>query len=672
MKGLETLNPAQREVVLHRGSPLLVIAGAGSGKTKTLTHRVGYLMQESGLGEEEILCITFTNKAAREIASRVKSFIGKELNWVGTFHSIALRILKEDGERVGIDRGFTIADEKDVNKVIKLLFLREDASLVRSIIHRAKEDLAELSSEEREIFDVYQRTLLENKLLDFGDLMYYLYRLLKEHEDIRRKWKDRFKAVLVDEYQDTNTVQYEIIKLLSGKEVCVVGDPNQCIYEWRYAKPQNILRFIEDFQPRILKLEYNYRSKRQIIEIANAVLRSSKAQWKQLIPTLKATKGDGEKPIVKRFLNEHQEAIWIAEEVKRLTQHYELRDIGVLVRVSFITDVLESTLFKANIPYKLVGTVRFYERAEIKSLVDFLRIVHNPSDEPAFSRLVENFCRGLGSKSLELIKALSDGNLLRAAKLSLNRLPPYKAKILYNLLRLISILYKNRERYADALQEISEKLAYEELIKTKYPKDYGDRLDNLREFLKTLKQFQEEGTELEDLLREISLQSQEEEDSQAIRIMTIHSAKGLEFPVVFLPRLEEDILPYKDTDKDMDELEEERRLFYVAITRAMERLYISYTSNKRDRRPSRFLSDIPKSLLNLEHFRKKKESFSTDFEPKSYRVSLRPKPGVEAGALVNHRIFGVGKVLRVIGEKAEVDFRGKIKSIHTAFLEPIS
>ncbi len=671
MEGLEALNPAQREVVLHTGSPLLVIAGAGSGKTKTLTHRVGFLIEEKGLSEEEILCITFTNKAAREIGDRVKKFVGKELAWVGTFHSVAYKILREEGNKLGIDSSFTIADERDVSKVIRLLFHTQDSAYVRSILQRAKEDLAELSSEEREIFEVYQRTLLENKLLDFGDLMYYLHKLLSEYEEVRERWKTKFRAILVDEYQDTNTVQYEILKLLADKDICVVGDPNQCIYEWRYAKPQNILRFIQDFQPKVVKLEYNYRSKAPVIEVANAILRSSKARWRELIPTLRATRGEGEKPLIRRFLNESMEAVWIADEIKKLQGEYSLKDIGILVRVSFITDVIESTLFRANIPYKLLGTVRFYERAEIKALIDFLRIVYNPSDEIAFRRLVENFCRGLGEKSVELIKSISTGNLLQASKNSLKRLSPAKAKALYGLLKLISIPYRNKENYDRAMYELVEEMDYEAYLQDRYPKDYEERIENVREFLRTLKDFRKEGITLEELLKEVSLQSEEEGEENSVKILTIHSAKGLEFPVVFLPRLEEGILPYRDTDKDLDELEEERRLFYVAVTRAMDKLYISYTSNKKDRKPSRFLSDIPKRLLNLEYFRRDKGK-APEFEKRSYRVSLKPKAGIEEGAMVSHRIFGLGRVLRVIGEKAEVDFRGKVKSIHTAFLEPVS
>ena len=672
MEGLEKLNPAQKKVVLHYGSPMLVVAGAGSGKTRTLTYKVGYTIKELGTEEDRILCITFTNKAAREIKDRVKDFVGRELPWAGTFHSIAYRILKEEGGRLGIESSFTVADERDTGKLIKFLFLKEDTAYVKSVIQKAKEDLAPLSGEERDIFEVYQRTLLENGLLDFSDLMYYLYKLFSEYPDVRDKWRERFKLILVDEYQDTNTVQYEILKLLAGKDICAVGDPNQCIYEWRYAKPQNILRFIEDFSPQVVKLELNYRSKSPIIKVANAILNSSQAHWKELIPTLRTTKGEGGKPTVRRFQNEFQEALWLVEEIKKLSNAYEYKDIGILVRVSFITDVIENTLFKANVPYKLVGAMRFYERAEIKALVDFMRIVHNPSDEVAFRRLVDNFCRGLGDKTVDEIKKLSRGNLLSASKEALKVLSPNKATVLYNLLKVVSLLYKNRQKYAEAMQDIVDSLAYEEFLRSKFPKDYTERIENTKEFLRTLTEFQKEGVSLEELLQEVALQSQEEEEDNSVKLLTIHSAKGLEFPVVFIPRLEEGILPYRDSDKDLNELEEERRLFYVAVTRAMEVLYLSYTSNKRDRKPSRFLSDIPKKYLNLEHFKKEKTGYASEFERKSYGVSLKPKSGIEEGAMVSHRIFGLGRVISVEGEKARVDFRGKVKSIHTAFLEPVS
>ncbi len=656
------LNPDQERVVRHHGRPLLVVAGAGSGKTKTLAHKVEFILEELKIPPENILCITFTNKAAREIKERVNSVTGKELPWVGTFHSVAYRLLRS---KLGLS--FGVADESDTKTILSSIMReldipREDYEKVRRFISRVKEDLREPHSEGmRELFETYQRVLRENNLMDFSDLLYELYMRLREDDKLREALKRQFRFILVDEYQDTNTVQYEILKLISGREICVVGDPNQCIYEWRFARPDNILRFIEDFDPDIVKLQTNYRSKGYILSVANSVLKKASSRWRELIPTLRPVKDMGEKPLVRRFESEREEALWIGEEIRRLSERFSLKDIAVLVRVSYITDVIESTLFRMGIPYRVVGALRFYERPEVRNLLYLLRLLLNPSDEMAFRKVVEAFTAGIGERTLEAIREHYEGNWIEALLKASGSLPPSKARSIRELHDLLSDM--RTKSYPEVLREALERTPYLDYLKRKFKKDHEERLENVRELIRVARESFKEGTDLEEFLSEAMLLSSEEEEKEAVSLMTIHSAKGLEFSVVFLPRLEEEILPHRSALEDEEELEEERRLFYVAITRAKEKLYLSYTRSK-DRRPSRFLSDIPKNLLNLEHFKKRKPRVS-------YAVELKPNSKIRKGILVNHRVFGVGKVLKVEGERAEVDFQGKIKRIHTSFLEPL-
>ncbi len=657
----EELNSQQLKVVRHHGSPLLVIAGAGSGKTKTLAHKVEFILEELGAREDSILCITFTNKAAREIEERVYTVTGRELPWIGTFHSVAYRILRG---KLGFD--FAIADERDTESILKDIMRefgvpRDNYDKVRGFITRIKENLEEPRSDiERELFTAYQEELRRNGLLDFGDLMYELYNLLSSEEEFREKLRSRFRFILVDEYQDTNTVQYEIIKLIGDRDVCVVGDPNQCIYEWRHAKPDNILHFIEDFKPEVVKLQKNYRSKGYILMVANSVLKKSRAQWKELIPVLEATKDKGEKPIVMRFENEQEEAIWVAQEIKELLKNHPPEEIAVLMRVSYLTDVFEKTFFRMGIPYRLVGAIRFYDRPEVKNLLQALRLMMNPENEIAFRSVVEYFLQGIGQRTLERMKGLFRGSWIEALKEFSEKVKGQRASELRWFLDFWRELEIDRENYPAVLERLVHETPFMERILKKHRGERTEREENVRELIRTAKESLKEGTSLEEFLSEATLVSSEEERDKAVKLMTIHAAKGLEFEVVFIPRLEEEVLPHRRTLEDDSELEEERRLFYVAVTRAKERLYLSYTRD-RGRRPSRFLSDIPKNLLNIEHFRKKTKV--------SYAPKLKPNPKVRVGIYVNHRVFGRGKVLSLEGEKATVDFGGKVKSIHTSFLE---
>lgn len=652
MKGL---NPSQEKAVVHFGKPLLIVAGAGSGKTRTLAHKVEFLIKEKSIKPERILAITFTNKAGREIRERVKKVAGFDLPWAGTFHSVGLKILRIRGKDLGINQRSGILSEADRNQLIKKL--AQSAGLkpehLKAYIFQRLEDLKEPQEATLEnLLQEYLRLLREMNLLDFSTIMWYTKELLIHRPEIR----DSFDFILVDEFQDTNTVQYEIIRLLAKENVCVVGDPNQCIYEWRYARPDNILRFKEDFNPDVIKLEYNYRSAPHIIYVANAVLSASSAPWKDLIPTLIPVREGGQKPVVRRFEKEEEEAIWIATKIRELLQSYSPSQIALLVRVGYITEHLERALASFKIPYRIVGAVRFFERAEIKDALSFLKVLSNPYDRLSFSRAIEIATRGIGEKTVEAIAQAGKGNCLVGAQLLIKSLPQAKAKELYTFLHRLSKLHKNLTNYPTALEEFLTEINFWDYLKENY-KD--EREENVKELLRYLRQKHLEGYSLQEVLEEVEFLTEQEEKDNAVRIMTIHASKGLEFEVVFLPRLEEGILPHEKALEDSEELEEELRLFYVAITRAKDLLFMSYT---RQSKPSRFLSYIPKHLLDLSAFAKKKTT---------YMPELKSVHTFRVGDRVVHELFGEGIIVALEDSKAIVEFSRGRKSIHTAFLKPV-
>ncbi|MEJ7554961.1 MAG: ATP-dependent helicase [Aquificaceae bacterium] len=654
---MEALNPSQERAVKHFGKPLLIIAGAGSGKTKTLAHKVEFLIREKGIAPERLLAITFTNKAGKEIRDRVKRVAGVDLPWAGTFHSMALRLLRSKGKQVGISTNFSILSEGDRNQIIKKLSqsINTKPETLKNYLSERFENLREPYDEKLEYaLQEYLKALKSMNLLDFSTLMLYTRELLLKNQSIR----ENFDFVLVDEFQDTNTVQYEILKLLARENVCVVGDPNQCIYEWRYARPDNILRFKEDFNPDVIKLEYNYRSRPYIIHIANAVLSASNAEWKSLIPTLRPVKEGGQKPTVRRFEREEEEAVWIATKVKELLQSYKPHQIAILVRVGYITEPFERALAGMRIPYKIVGAIRFFERAEIKDVLSFFRVLTNPYDAVSFSRALEVATSGIGEKTLEHILQAGKGNCLAGSQAILKSLPQAKAVELYGFLQKLSKLYKRLEDYPQAIEDFLREIDFWDYLRESY-KDAEEREENVKELLRYLRQKHSEGYRLVDVLEEVNFLTEREEEEGAVKISTIHASKGLEFDVVFLPRLEEGILPHEKAKESQEEMEEELRLFYVAITRAKELLFMTYTRNSK---PSRFLSLIPKELLDLSAFAKKKTT---------YMPELKSLKDFKVGDRVLHEIFGEGVILAIEDSKALVEFKAGRKSIHTAFLKPV-
>ncbi|MFN7064843.1 MAG: ATP-dependent helicase [Aquificaceae bacterium] len=651
---MEKLNPSQERAVRHFGRPLLVIAGAGSGKTKTLAHKVEFLIKEKSIRPSNLLAITFTNKASREIRERVKKVAGVDLPWSGTFHSIALRLLKERGKDIGLDPSFSLLSEGDRDNILKRIAQARNINpekLKAYILERIENLKPQQDQSLEDPLREYLGVLKEMKLMDFSSLMLYLFNLLRVKPSI----KDSFSFILVDEFQDTNTVQYEILRIMIRDKVCVIGDPNQCIYEWRYAKPDNILRFKEDFQPDIIKLEYNYRSKPYILYTANSVLQASTAPWKELIPLLKPTRQGEEKPIVKRFEGEEDEAIGIAEKIRDLLSQYKPSQVAILVRVGHITDAIERALHSLRIPYKVVGAVRFFERSEIKDCLSFLRLLVNPYDRISFERALGVATHGIGEKSIELIAQMGGGNFLEGSRLALNKLPQSKAMTLFQFLKNLSALGKGIENYPFAFESFLQDIDFWSYL-DQY-KDVQEKQENVREFLKYLRQKHQEGYALEEVLQEIGFLLDREDQGNAVQIMTIHASKGLEFEVVFLPRLEEGILPHEKALESQEELEEELRLFYVAITRAKDLLFMSYTKLSK---PSRFLSYINKSFLNLSAFAKKKTA---------YMPELRSPYKFKVGDQVVHEVFGVGLILSLENSRALVEFKAGKKTIHTAFLK---
>ncbi len=658
------LNPSQRKAVEHFGKPLLIVAGAGSGKTNTLTHKVAHLIGHHRISPDRILLLTFTNKAGREMSQRVKRLVGKELPHAGTFHSFCLGVLRQDYRLVGYRACPTVLDEEDKNRALKNLFRSRGLSLelldkFKAYMSSRQEGL-NLPTHElfEELLQEYTSALREGSYVDFSGMLTHALEIFRT----KPIWRERFDFILVDEFQDTNTVQYEILKALAGQNICVVGDPNQCIYEWRHAKPDNILRFREDFNPDIIRLEENYRSSKAIISLANAILENSKAPWKELVPVLRTSREEGEKPVVMRFEDEEREAQWIASKVRELSSQYALRDMALLVRVGYITNAIERAFNHARIPYVLVGQVRFFDRAEVKDVLSFLRLVVNPRDEFAFERAIKCARAGVGSESLKVIKSLGSEDLLTASIYAIknNLLRSGPARGLYHFLQKLQNLIRGKGEYPQSLEVFLEEVGFWDYLADEYEKDYEERVQNVKELLRYLRQRQQEGYSLEDVLSEVFLSSEDREDRDGVRVMTMHAGKGLEFSVVFLPRLEDGILPHEKALEE-DNLEEELRLFYVAVTRAKERLFMSYTKSGQ-RKPSRFLSWIPKSLLDLSAFKVQRTS---------YMPELKKAQIIRIGDRVRHILFGEGVVLDVFGDKARVRFNGAEKTIYASFLEVI-
>ena len=617
---LTGLNQEQRAAVEHFGSPLLLLAGAGSGKTKVLTHKIGYLVRVKGFKPHRILAITFTKKAAQEMAGRVERMLAVKPRSVSTFHSLCVKILREDITALGrkFDQKFIIYDQTDSKKTLKDILKRfnldpREADDAQKIVSKAKqayrgnmvEYIASLpfpGDQYADVADAYQRDLEQSNAMDYDDLIHYATNLFADRPEVLRKWQARYDFLMVDEFQDTNDIQYSLIKLLSAKNrnnIFAVGDPFQTIYTWRGAVPENILKFARDFKATEMRLEKNYRSTRKILDIANIVIGKVDRMWSDKVLTLYTDKEEEGEVEYHNSSGHDAENRRIAEKIKVLASACSYSDIAILIRLSFLSRGLESTFMQYGIPYEIVRGLAFYERAEVKDLLCYLRLMANLKDRAAFDRVVNTPARGLGKKTVAVIAENFKTDWIQALKdAPLSGRQRSRADI------LIELLSKHGDQVEGKpytlLMGIIRELNYLEYLKWEYKEDHEDRRENVSELCNVLLTVETEGRPFSEFMEDSLLASDQDRISQedSVKIMTIHAAKGLEWPVVFLPALEEGIFPAERSLMSGAALEEERRLFYVACTRAKEGLYLSSADYRMkfgrtsQMLPSRYIREI--------------------------------------------------------------------------------
>lgn len=698
------LNPEQKRAVETTEGPLLILAGAGSGKTKTLTHRIAYLIAKNKATPFNILAVTFTNKAAGEMRERVAKLLGENsdnrsfMPFMGTFHSICVRLLRQDGEHIGIPRNFVIFDESDrqtaIRQASKQLRLDEKSFPPRSLsslISSAKNEMISpesytsvgsgpLHHAAAQVYPVYEKLLHEAKALDFDDLIGKTVELLSGNKEIRDKWRRQFSYVMIDEYQDTNAAQYKLVKLLTSDKdnIAVVGDDWQSIYSWRGADFRNILNFEKDYPTTaIIKLEQNYRSTKAILDAAHAVItknqqRSDKKLWTDL--------GEGQPVQIIQVNGERAEAETIVRRIQNATdaRFRKLSDFAVLYRTNAQSRSIEEAFVRYGVPYRVVGGVRFYDRKEIKDVMAYLRLIYQPEDRVSFERIVNVPTRGIGTVSLQKFFAwqLENGYDLQQALQKVNDSGVSK-KAKTGLLELADTI--------SSLQAIKGEVVLTGLIDSLLRRiDYmafvndgslqgESRQENVKELLSVAQEYQELG--LDGFLEEVALVSDLDSadfDGNAVTLMTLHAAKGLEFPAVFMTGMEETIFPHSRALYDPGEMEEERRLCYVGMTRAKQELYLMTASSRmlyggvQHNPPSRFLSEIPNSEVGVQSAEYSLQS--SDFSPQPSADEVRYAPELNEGDGVKHQIFGVGTVLEMDGDNATIYFKGKgTKKLNISF-----
>lgn len=733
---LESLNYEQREAVEKTEGPVLILAGAGSGKTKVLTTRIAHLIKNKNISPFNILAITFTNKAANEMRERVESLL-EEANdemWISTFHSCCVRILRKDINKIGYNRSFVIYDSSDqltlVKDCLKELNLNDKVFEPRAVISEISSAKDKLLSPKKykdmnisdnrktkiaEIYKLYQERLKRSSALDFDDLIVKTVELFKENEEVLEYYRNRFSYIMVDEYQDTSRAQYEFIRLLAKnhQNICVVGDDDQSIYGWRGADIRNILEFEKDYDNvHTVKLEQNYRSTQVILDAANKVIsnnieRKRKKLWSE--------KKEGEKIKIQVSDDEIDEANFVADNIYKISKKENIKysDIAVLYRANAQARPIEDALNKSNIPYTIYGGVKFYERKEIKDLLAYLRVIENPQDDISLKRIINVPRRGIGLKSIEKIE---DRASLRQESMysvivdieSNSDLSPKAKKSIKEFVDIIGSLRAMKEVYpvSKLIEKVLETTGYiEELEKDKKDENL-DRIDNLKEFVSIAIEFERNSKEkdLENFLTSISLNSdtdEEENENEKVSLMTIHTSKGLEFPVVFLIGMEENLFPISRAVKSMNEsdIEEERRLCYVGITRAKDILYMTLTQRRTlygktaPSVSSRFIEELPnecieklnspqneitysKSSYNVLDKYKQKYMNSINKQTLAKKVNATIKEAekendtsnIKAGDKVFHPKFGVGTVVGMMGSELTISFVNKgIKKINKEY-----
>lgn len=688
---LEKLNPSQREAVETTDGPVLVIAGAGSGKTRALTHRVAYLILEKKVSPYNILAVTFTNKAAGEMKERVKEILEdsqSDLPLIGTFHSICVRILRKEIEKLGMKKSFNIFDSQDqlalVKKTIKELEINPEQFRPKAIldaISKAKNELRDAESFSKSIgsyyeemiskvFNLYQKKLREQNALDFDDILLFTVKIFVDFPEVLEKYQNIFRYIMVDEYQDTNHAQYILVHLLSKKykNVCVVGDDWQGIYSWRGANIQNILDFEKDYpEAKVIKLEQNYRSTQNILDAAYAVIsknvnRKDKKIWTEnsgghLITSYEAD-------------DEKDEADFIVDEIKKYKREKNCRynDFVVLYRTNAQSRMVEEAMLRGSLPYKIVGGLKFYQRKEVKDIIAYLRLIQNNSDEISLERIINEPSRGIGKISLNKWIGFSRENNLNLveAGAKMNENSGLNASKIDGIRKFSDFIKRMDEKVekntlTDLIESVFSQSGYE-----KYLLDGSEegemRYENIRELLTVAKKYDEYGGRegLALFLEEVALISDTDEinlSTDSVHLMTLHSAKGLEFQVVFIAGLEEGILPHSRSMLDQGEMEEERRLMYVGVTRAKEKVYLVFTNERnifgstQSNAPSRFLDEIPAHLLETRS--KKARINSVSFIQRKTKEKLSD---FKDGDRVFHEVFGNGLVISVQGDVLTIAF----------------
>ncbi|MDI9475434.1 MAG: DNA helicase PcrA [Natronincolaceae bacterium] len=715
----DNLNPMQKEAVLTTKGPVLVLAGAGSGKTRVLTHRFAYLVEEKGVSPYNILAITFTNKAAREMKERIENLLGDYYRglWVSTFHSACVRILRMEIDKLGFEKNFVIYDTMDQQVVMKEclreLNLDEETlqpRVVLGAIGRAKDQLIAPDDYESEfgddfrnkriskLYKMYQDKLKRNNALDFDDLIMKTVRLFQTNPMVLRYYQNKFEYILVDEFQDTNMAQYTLVSLLAREHgnLCVVGDDDQSIYGWRGADIRNILGFEGDFpDARVIKLEQNYRSTRSILDAANMVVANN---IDRKIKKLWTDNQNGEIIQYYQGNNEYDEADFIASTIEKLNykENRPYSQFAVLYRTNAQSRVIEEMLMKNGIPYRIYSGIRFYDRREIKDILAYLRAIENPADDVSVKRVINVPKRGIGAKSVERFERYADANgesfftaLLNVEKIQGQSRVEIQTNKFTDLVMFLRER-RNEMTVTDIVEKIYEESGYIDTLLEEDKIEAESRIENLKEFLSLTKDFDENAEEktLEGFLARTSLETTMDEDEDNINtvsLMTFHSAKGLEFPIVFMSGMEEGIFPSYMSIQENNE-EEERRLCYVGITRAKEKLYISHAiqrtlygrTNRND--ISRFVGEIPEKLIDIDRpYNRKKEVKKMQTSPlftgammhreKEPKQDFDPNR-IKAGTKIKHPEFGVGTVISVVEKILTIAFpNAGIKKISSDFVK---
>lgn len=723
MNYLDKLNPQQREAALHTEGPLLILAGAGSGKTSTMTHRIAYLIKEKGIRPYQILAVTFTNKAAKEMRDRVEALIGEGLNmWILTFHSACLRVLRKHAGVLGYDSDFVVYDPTDQKAAVKSILKEMDISDKKytpayflGIISDCKEKamgpddfLAENGTDPKsmmiyQVYAAYETLLKKNNAMDFDDLLLNAVKVFEQDEFALREYQERFKYIMVDEYQDTNHIQYRFVKMLAEEHnnICVVGDDDQCIYQWRGADIRNILEFEKDFRDaKVIKLEQNYRSTANILAAAHSVIEKNHQRKNKKLWT---SQEDGSKIAYFRADDERDEARYIAQEIDRMKSSDRMySDFAILYRTNAQSRTFEEALSRRDIPYRVLGGLRYYDRKEVKDLISYMRLVQNPADDLALLRVINEPKRGVGAKTIEKLQALAKvrGESLLQTLMDEDVVGGLSAKAASGIRQMVTVIreyYEEKDnlRISDIYDGLLVKTGYMKMLEDQNTLEAEGRIENLMEFKSVIYDYEKDDAQLSlaEFMERIALLAEvdnHDENENAVVLMTMHSAKGLEFPFVFLPGLEDGLFPGWRAFEREDGLEEERRLCYVGMTRAKERLWLTSAAmrtlyGKTDyTRESQFLREVDKHLIDGDAIYEKKMDAraATSLDGASGSVTFKPfdqlryaKQQTKANATgtdtvfatgdrVKHAKFGPGTVLTTNGKIIQIEFDdGSVKKL---------